>query len=115
MSGVRQGSRLQQLEALRARLDHEINVERRRTIIAEHRPATPAPPPPREPTPRDDLDGRPDVTGFALTTRTLLDDLDVTPRQVKEWAVSVGLIPAVTRGRVSLELVRSYARAKGYQ
>lgn len=40
-----------------------------------------------------------------------LAELGVTSRQVKEWAVEQGLIPAVVRGRISRGLVEAWAAA----
>lgn len=92
MSGVRVTvSRLDDLLKLRARVDHEIAAERRRLELATPRP-TPRPVRPRE-----------NATG------ALLAQLGVTSRDVKEWAVIKGINTEVSRGRVSLQLVQSYA------
>lgn len=41
--------------------------------------------------------------------RDLLAQLGVTSTDVKRWAVTVGLLDAVKRGRISVELVETYA------
>lgn len=84
MSGIETRSRLEQLHALRNRIDQEIAAELRLN------------PPPRRP---------PKPTESAL----LLAELGVTAKHVKEWACTQGLIPAVVRGRVALALVDAYA------
>jgi hypothetical protein len=43
----------------------------------------------------------------------LLEERGVTARDVKEWAVAAGLNTKVPRGRVSLQLVQTYAEAHG--
>lgn len=96
MSGVQVGSRLEQLRALRRRLDHEIATEERR--IALDVPARPAPRPPR-PTEVNRVDVR-------------LRELGVTAREVKEWAYDAGLILEIKRGRVSEALVEHFADAR---
>lgn len=92
MSGVVTGTRLDQLKALRRRLDHEIAVEARRMLDGPRpiRKATR----PRSYTER--LGGR-----------------GIEARQVKEWAVANGLLPEVKRGRVSLDLIEAYWEANG--
>jgi hypothetical protein len=99
MSGVRVGTRLDHLLTLRKRLEHEIRVEQRRNAL--------------------DPTGAHDATtptkkrvhrGVEDTTAALLQRLGVTSRTVKEWAVSQGIYPAVPPGRVSLQLVESYAK-----
>lgn len=94
MSGIKVGSRLEQLEELDRRLHVEIELERR-----TH------PPKPREkttrrrtPTPRNKVDQH-------------LVALGVTTRQVKQWALETGRLDRIHRGRVSAELVEAYAQA----
>lgn len=88
MSGISSGTRLQQLEELRQRIDQEIAYERR-----------------QHPTPR-----RPNEIA---ATSVLLAELGVTAKHVKEWACTQGLIPVVARGRVALGLVEAYAAHMG--
>lgn len=102
MSGVQSGTRLERLERLRAQVEHQITVERRRAAdegAARIRP--PAPPPPREPKPFEvnRVDRR-------------LRELGVTAREVKEWAVDAGLMLEVKRGRVSEALVEHFADSR---
>lgn len=92
MSGVRAGTRLQQLQALRTRIDQEIQAELLRVHIDEAGRVRP-----REP----------------ATTAELLVHHDLTSHQVKAWAHQQGLIPAVTRGRVSRALVEAYLEQNG--
>lgn len=95
MSGVRTGSRLDQLLALRARLDNEIQIERARTRQPDHNGRTHTPTP--------------------LTNRQRLDQLDTTSKAVKLWAMKTGLIQAgpIPSGRAPRWLIEAYARAKG--
>jgi hypothetical protein len=96
MSGVTVGSRLEQLEELRARIEYEIAAERRRVAIS-----VPNPPPAR--VPKLTEVNRVDVR---------LAGLGVTSRQVKEWAVDAGLLDHVHRGRVAAHLVEMFAEAR---
>lgn len=90
MSGVRTGTRLEQLHKLAARIQLEIEAELRRHV-------PPARPKPEKPaTQQTRVDER-------------LRELGVTSRDVKQWAVQAGLRSHVQRGRVSLELVNAYA------
>lgn len=121
MSGIRTGTRLEQLRALHARVTVRIELARRQghpedlpdlhdlahkvaaAIRAEER-ATRA---------------RPTVAAGVRVaddrvTRHLLD-LGVTAHDVKVWAVGQGLIPAVVRGRVSGRLVDAYATHHQHQ
>lgn len=108
MTGIRTGSRLEQLEALRRRLDHEIAVERRAAILAapctDHDTTTG-----RQPTGKRAPTGT--GKGSDAVAHARLEELGVTTRQVKQWAVSVGLIPALVRGRVALPIIEKYAEA----
>jgi hypothetical protein len=83
MGGITTGTRLEQLEQLAARINHEIACERRRH------------PPARTPIP--------------ASSATLLAQLGVTARHVKDWAYTAGLVTEVARGRVALHLVEAYA------
>lgn len=96
MSGVRTGSRLEQLEALRARIDHEIAVERRRLIVEEGR---------RWITP-----GRRNSPAPSQGDQ-LLQQHAITASQVRTWALDHGLIDKIARGRVPTTLVQQYVEA----
>lgn len=93
MSGIRVGTRLEQLYQLRDRLALEIAQEERLELlngpaplkVVKHRP--------------------PDVVGRRL------EQLGLTARQVKDWAVTQGLLERVCRGRVAHELIEAYADA----
>lgn len=91
MSGIATGTRLDQLKALRRRLDHEIAIEARRSLDA---------PTARRSKPR------------TRTYRERLEARGIEARQVKEWAVANGLLPEVKRGRVSLDLIEAYWEAQ---
>lgn len=98
MTGVRVGTRLDQLLALRRQVDQEIATERRRLALdVGHRPAATLhvdEPPPKG-----------DASVAALARHRL------TAKQVKVWAVSVGLLDEVKRGRVAADLVHAYVDA----
>lgn len=108
MSGVSSGSRLERLYALRDQIAHEIAHEERLVALDGG---------------RIDQKGRRRFVVFkgsnqAVATRgadkrkaASLDELGVTAKQVKVWAVSVGLVDAVHRGRVAQTLVDAYAEA----
>lgn len=94
MSGVKVGTRLEQLERLQERIRQEIAVERRRLFLeGRERPhsATKAP--------------RTNAVDHQLVA------LRVSAREVKEWALAEGLIEEIKRGRVSSELVDAYQLA----
>jgi hypothetical protein len=93
MSGVRTGTRLEQLYALRDRIALEIRAEERRLALQR---------------PNFEVFKKP---GRRNAVETLLDDLGVTSRQVKEWAHATGLVDEVKRGRVGADLVNAYADA----
>lgn len=95
MSGIRVGTRLEQLLRLRDRIDHEIAIERRKPT--DHHTTTPTPT--ALPTPAD------------LNTEARLLRLGTTPKAVKQWAVTVGLLDRVPRGRVHRTLVDAYEAA----
>lgn len=97
MSGIRFGSRLDQLRALRAQLDQEIANEEYRDITGN--PGRPTPP--RAPR-------LVEVNRVDLRLR----QLGVSSREVKVWAVAAGLIPEVKRGRVAEALVEQFAEAR---
>ena len=112
MSGVRTGTRLHQLEALRHRIDHELLAAQRRDeptvdllrlaglvddqIRAEGGtpPAAVAPRPRRRP---------------PLAVDVLITDLQVPTATIRAWAVEHGLIEPGRRGRVALTVVQAYA------
>lgn len=94
MSGIRVGSRLEQLYDLRRRLNHEIAAEERKAATDTPTPAAQRP-------------------GLAATDKAVHDQLDhlgVTSAQVKEWAVEQGLLPAVVRGRVARHIVNAFVQ-----
>lgn len=95
MSGVRTGTRLEQLYALRDRIALEIRTEERR--LALQRPAF-------------EVFKKPGRGGKNAVERQL-DELGVTARQVKEWAHATGLVDEVKRGRIGADLVTAYADA----
>jgi hypothetical protein len=93
MSGVRTGTRLEQLYALRDRIALEIRAEERRLSL--QRPAFEVF---KKPRPKH-------------TTELRLEQLGLTSRQVKEWAHATGLVDEVKRGRIGADLVNAYADA----
>lgn len=99
VSGIRSGTRLEQLEALRRRLDHEIAHERAQAAadggrLVECHPV------------------RLVVSSRKNTTDLRLEQLGVTAHDVKVWGVQAGLLDEVKRGRVALSLVEQYALAQ---
>lgn len=92
MSGVSHGSRLEQLYALRERLDLEIEVEQR---LANLRPRPLAP---RE-------------KPVQLLDPPTLEALGASHRDVKEWGVRVGLLETFRRGPAPAHLIRRYLEA----
>lgn len=82
------GTRLDQLVVLRDQITAEIEMERRRQWRNGHG-SVPMP----------------------TSSEALMNALGVTSRDVKEWAVTAGLLTAVRRGRVSLTIVRAYQEA----
>lgn len=95
MSAVAYGTRLEQLIALRNRIDLEIKAERRRQDggrirTQETRKRTPG------------GDGNPEERMAAL---------GVDSHTVKQWAVDVGLATDIRRGRTSHDLVDAYIEA----
>jgi hypothetical protein len=96
VSGIRVGSRLEQLRKLRDQVTVEIELEERRQRLDGRRP----------------VPGAPASRRGGATTNHLLEQLGVTAKQVKEWGVEQGLIPTVVRGRVALSLVEAYASTR---
>lgn len=96
MSGITVGSRLEQLERLRTRLDQEIAQERLRVVLGQ-KVGYQAPP------------ARPE-RGNRVQRR--LRELGVTSLEVKRWAADAGLIDGVHRGRVAAHLVELFAEAR---
>lgn len=94
MSGVRTGTRLEQLERLRVKIDQEIAAERRRLALDE----------------RFEVFQRPRARR-SDPTKDRLEALGISSHEVKVWAVAEGLLPAVKRGRVARALVEQYAEA----
>lgn len=97
MSGVKVGTRLEQLHALRRQVEQEIAQERHRVWLAT-------------PSPRTRLRQLGRKTEGEATA--LMQDLGVTSRIVKEWSVTAGLNTEIPRGRVSLALVKAYAEGQ---
>jgi hypothetical protein len=114
VSGIRTGTRLQQLETFRHRVDHEYHAARRRdqptadllrlaaAVDDQIRAEGGTPPPPAVPTPPKRK--RPPLAVDLLITR-----LDVPAATVRAWAVEQGLIEPGKRGRVPLVVVEMYA------
>lgn len=101
MSGVQVGTRLDLLLELRTRVDREICALQRRLALDTTGTETASAGTRARPVtirPRDRL------------TEELLAQLGVTSRAVKEWSVAAGINPAVPPGRVSLQLVQTYAK-----
>lgn len=100
MSGVRHGAYLEQLERLLAHVEQEIAQERQRMLLDGATWTT------FERTPRS-------TGGDVNPGRKRCDELGVTPKQVKEWAVRAGLLEKVVQGRVARWMVDAYAEAHG--
>jgi hypothetical protein len=99
VSGVRVGSRLEQLLALESRLKHEIEVERA-----------------RERDLASGLHAEPLVFRRPVVDRTDTDDVvrrvpGGTPAEVRAWAVHHGLMPAGQSGRIKTDIFAAYADA----
>jgi hypothetical protein len=119
MSGVESRSRLEQLQALARRTHHEAASAGRRGDRAEHRRlldleqrigdaivAAGGKRPSTGPgVPRNRRKKAEDRVGKRLL------QLGVTSHEVKVWAVSVGLLDAVRRGRIKAAIVEAYATA----
>lgn len=93
MSGVRCGTRLDQLRALRRRIDLEIMVAAREEALA-----------------RPIVRSRPERRG-RNTVDEQLAELGVTSHDVKVWALQAGLVSEIKRGRIGQNLVDSYRSA----
>ncbi len=100
MSGVKVGTRLERLYLLRDQIRHEIAAEERALVLNGGRGSMPR-----------RLRARAGTVAADARKAASLDELGVTAKQVKQWAVEVGLIPAVVRGRVAQALVDEYAHA----
>lgn len=119
MSGVETRSRLEQLEALRRRTQHELAIATARgdhpkaarlreldqRLVGEIVAAGGQPPTPTWGLRRT----RRQKANDRVTRR--LEQLGVTAHDVKVWAVSVGLLDQVRRGRIKGEVVEAYANA----
>lgn len=90
MSGVKVGTRLELLRRLRAQVDREIAAEERRVSTG-----TPAP--------------RSRGSVSVAPWEGIGDH--VTSREIKEWAVSQGLLERPRRGRAPRHLVDAYRKA----
>lgn len=102
MTGIRTGTRLEQLLTLRRRLDHEITTE-------QHRVATATPPPHPGPSPHTITPNVPNPNTDTMTNQELLAHLNTTTAQVRAWAVNQGLIKPGTTGRLPRTLINDYA------
>lgn len=101
MSGVQVGTRLDLLERLRVKIDQEIAVERRKLALNGPGPRA-----------RFDVFEKPKRKApEPAAGERLIAELGVTTRDVKVWAVSVGLLDQVRRGRVAGSVVDAYALA----
>ena len=89
MSGVRVGTRLEQLELLRRRLDHEIDIERRAGAMAVRMPP-------------------PETVAHAAPRLT--EDQPLPPAHViRAWAIEEGyLMPHQRHGRISQQIADIY-------
>ena len=98
MSAVRTGSRLEQLEALARRLDHEIAQERHRLAVDDRHDPIPVPTratrathePPAAP---EGLPALPEVVDTAT---------------IRLWAVATGLANPGSRGRLRRHVIAAY-------
>ncbi len=100
MSGVRVGSRLEQLLDLRRQVTVQIEVERRANPTEATRLGL------------TKTKRRPkDRTAAPNVVQRRLADLGVTTYDVKVWAVEAGILPAVKQGRIGIALVEQYATA----
>lgn len=98
MSGVRAGSRLEQLEALARRLDHEIAQERRLLAVDGRHDPIPVPPRTRQAT-RERPAGLP----------ALPDHIDTAT--IRRWAITEGHANPGSRGRLRRDVVDAFYAA----
>lgn len=110
MSGVRTGTRLEQLLNLRRQLNLEIEVETRRDPVEAVRLGLIKPKwvrPPR----RRGGHKRPDMVVRVAELMARLERMGVTQHDVKVWAVEQGLLDEVKRGIVAGRILDAYAEA----
>ncbi len=100
MTGVRVGSRLEQLLDLRRQVTLQIEVERRKNPTEATRLGVVK----TKKRPKDRV-APPNVV------ERLLTDLGVTTTDVRSWAIDQGLMAPGTHGRIALALVEQYATA----
>ncbi|TAJ21807.1 MAG: hypothetical protein EPO65_00470 [Dehalococcoidia bacterium] len=101
MSGVQVGTRLDLLERLRVKIDQEIAVERRKLALNAPGPRA-----------RFEVYEKPKRKAPEPSAGDrLLVELGVTAHEVKVWAVSVGILDQIRRGRVAGHVVDAYALA----
>ena len=105
MSGVRCGTRLEQLLDLRRQVNLQIELEVRNDPREAARLGLTGggdtPPRARQKSPGQSLN----------VAERRLAELGVSSTDVKAWAVQQGLLPEVKRGRIGINLVEQYAAA----
>lgn len=106
MPAIRTGTRLESLQSLARRTEHELSSARRKDARREI---------PRLELLLDKLrDAIADEQGLArprdVVSRGLFD-LGLTAHDVRQWALEQGLIDQVRRGRLPLELLNAYRAA----
>lgn len=111
MSGVQTGTRLERLEQLLTRIKLEIELERRLNPPARPERA-PAKRPARK---RAKRWIRPDTAARHAARMARCEQLGVTQRQIKEWAVEQGLLDQVKRGSVAELIVEAWIQAHQHQ
>jgi hypothetical protein len=119
VTGVESRSRLEQLEALQRRTKHQLDQARvagdlvkadklhrlNERLAGEIEALRPTPAPPAG-QPRGKRQKAEDRVGRRL------EQLGVTAHDVRVWALEVGLIDRIRRGRIKGELVEAYAAAQ---
>ena len=102
MSGVRSGSRVEQLEQLLERVQQELAFERRREQTDPLDPRGGVRTNPTE-----------SVAAVVQRQRAEVEPVKVLPLTIKRWALDQGLIDHIPRARVNPSLVRAYEEAHG--
>lgn len=108
MGGVRVGSRLEQLRKLRDQVSLEIELEERREALETARPARAVQQSVRS---KRNLTNGVGKGSSSVLIRERLEQLGVTSKTVKTWAVTQGLLPEVVRGTCKVEIIDAYAQA----
>lgn len=111
MSGVRVGSRLEQLRKLRAQVDLQIEIEERRERLEGARPALAVQQPVSVRPRKGSLTGGVGKGSSSILIRDRLVQMGVTAKDVKLWAVEKGLLAEFKRGTVAVAVVDAYAEA----